>query len=417
MDSFSRRSMLAASAAGAALAAATSAANAATFGNPDEPPQGKINANAGSFRDPGPQNPALSSQFPDATDPPATDLGDLPQFWASFNNSHKRIQNGGWARQVTQADFAISDTFSGVNMRLAAGGIRELHWHLAAEWAIMTYGHCRVTVLDQKGRPYVQDVKEGDLWYFPAGFPHSLQGLGPDGCEFVIAFDDGNASEFNTLLVTDWFAHTPPSVLAKNFGVAEETFKSIPLTDLWIFQGKEPGPLAEAQAAVASAAGAPPFPFTFSLSGMKPFRDNKSGKIQLADSTEFKVSQTVAAALQTIKPGGLRELHWHPNADEWQYWIKGEGRMTVFNAGPRAQTQDFKPGDIGYVKRAAGHYIENTGSTDLVMVGVFRTAEYQEVSLSDWLAHTPLELVAQHLNIDPSVLAKFPREAPGLMPT
>jgi len=412
MESFSRRSMLAAGAAAAAI----STANAATFGNPDEPPQGKINTNPGSFRDPGPQNPSLTSQFPDANDPPATDIGDLPQFWASFNNAHKRVQNGGWARQVTQHDFAISEAFSGVNMRLAAGGIRELHWHLASEWAIMTYGSCRVTVLDQKGRPYVADVNEGDLWYFPAGFPHSLQGLGPDGCEFVIAFDDGKATEFNTLLVTDWFSHTPPEVLAKNFGVPEESFKSIPLNDLWIFQGKEPGPLAIDQSAVASSTGMPPYPFTFSLSKSKPLRNNRGGTLQVADSTTFKVSNTVAAALETIKPGALRELHWHPNADEWQYWIKGEGRMTVFNSGPRAQTQDFRAGDIGYVKRAAGHYIENTGKEDLVFVATFKTAEYAEFSLSDWLAHTPIDLVAQHLNIDPEILKRFPKEAPGIMP-
>jgi oxalate decarboxylase len=161
----------------------------------------------------------------------------MPMDWASFNNAPKRVQNGGWARQVTQADFAISDTISGVNMRLTAGGIRELHWHQAAEWAIMTYGSCRVTVLDAEGRPYVADVNEGDLWYFPAGQPHSLQGLGPDGCEFVICFDDGDASEFNTLLVTDWFAHTPPEVLAKNFGVPAKAFAWIPLQNLWIFQG------------------------------------------------------------------------------------------------------------------------------------------------------------------------------------
>jgi oxalate decarboxylase len=68
---------------------------------------------------------------------------------------------------VTVDDFAISNEISGVNMRLTAGGIRELHWHQAAEWAIMTYGTCRVTVLDTEGRPYVADVKEGDLWYFP----------------------------------------------------------------------------------------------------------------------------------------------------------------------------------------------------------------------------------------------------------
>ena len=137
-------------------------------------------------------------------------------------------------------------------MRLSAGGIRELHWHQQAEWAIMTYGHCRVTVLDALGRPAVADVKAGDLWYFPPGLPHSLQGLGPDGAEFVLAFDNGASSEFNTLPATDWLAHTPPDILALNFGVPAEAFTNIPLQNRWIFQGKVPGPLAEAQAAAAA---------------------------------------------------------------------------------------------------------------------------------------------------------------------
>jgi oxalate decarboxylase len=414
MDPFSRRNMLAFSATGVAAAAAT-VAHAATFGNPDGPPEGAINASPGAQRDPGPQNPALASQFPDPASPPATDVGGMPMFWSSFNNAHKRIQGGGWARQVTQADFAISDTVSGVNMRLAAGGIRELHWHLAGEWGYMTYGECRVTVLDKRGRPYVQDVKEGDLWYFPAGQPHSLQGLGTDGCEFLIVFDDGHASEYNTLLVTDWLAHTPPDILAKNFGVPADTFKSVPLDDLWIFQGKEPGPLADDQAAVRSG-GIPENPFTFSLGGLPPFKSNRSGSLRYADSTNFKASTTIASALEIIKPGAVREMHWHPNADEWQYWIKGEGRMTVFDAGPRAQTLDFRSGDIGYVKKSQGHYIENTGTTDLMFVAVFRAPEYQEVGLSDWLTHTPPELVAQHLNVDPSVVAKFIQNAPGIVP-
>src|ERR1700716_981184 len=208
----SRREMLAATAAG--VVTTVTSARAASFGNPDEPPQGAINATPGSITDPGPQGPAIAGEFPSAASPPATDVGSLPMDWASFNNAPRRIQNGGWARQVTQADFAISETIAGVNMRLAAGGIRELHWHLAAEWAFMTYGRCRVTVLDDKGRAYVSDVKEGDLWYFPPGFPHSLQGLAPDGCEFIICFDQGHASEYATLLLTDWFAHTPPNILA-----------------------------------------------------------------------------------------------------------------------------------------------------------------------------------------------------------
>ena len=124
----------------------------------------------------------------------------------------------------------------GRELRLDAGGTREMHWHQQSEWAIMTYGNCRITILDEQGRMSVSDVKEGDLWFFPAGLPHSLQGLGPDGAEFVLVFDNGAASEFNTLLPTDWLAHTPPDVLAKNFGVPVEAFKNIPLQNKWIFQ-------------------------------------------------------------------------------------------------------------------------------------------------------------------------------------
>lgn len=108
---FSRRDVLAVSAAGAVMTA--SAARAASFGNPDQPPQGAVNAKApGTLRDPGPQSEAIGNQFPSAQFPPATDVGGMPMDWASFNNAPKRVQNGGWARQVTQKDFAISDTIT-----------------------------------------------------------------------------------------------------------------------------------------------------------------------------------------------------------------------------------------------------------------------------------------------------------------
>jgi len=414
MDDLSRRVLLALGAAGGA-ALASSGAAAASFGNPDEPPQGAINSTPEALSDPGPQNPALAAQIPSFQNPPATDVGSMPMLWSSFNIMPKRIQAGGWGRQVTIQEFPAATEVSGVDMRLGPGGIRELHWHLANEWGLVTAGGCRVTLLDQEGRAYIQDVGPGDLWFFPAGCPHALQGLGPDGCEFLLVFDDAHQSEFSTLLLTDWIAHTPPEILAQNFGVPVDTFKNIPLHDLWIFQGKVPGPLAAAQAAVASG-GVPPQPFTFSLTGTKPVRQNEAGTIFLADSRNFKASTTIAAALEIIKPGALRRLHWHPNADEWQYWIKGQGRMTVFNAGPRATTFDFHAGDVGVAPRNQGHYILNTGTDDLHILVIFKAPEYQEVDLSNWLTHTPPELVAQHLNIDPAVLARFPKEKVGIQP-
>jgi oxalate decarboxylase len=412
----SRRNILATAAAGAAISVAT--ARAASFGNPDQPSEGAVNVtNPKALTDAGPQDPGLAGNEPAFLNPPATDVNGMPQYWASFNLAPKRIQNGGWARQVTQEDFKISTTISGVNMRLGPGGVRELHWHQQAEWAVMTYGNCRVTILDQTGRPQVADVKEGDLWYFPAGLPHSLQGLEPDGAEFVLAFDNGESSEFNTLLVTDWVAHTPPEVLAKNFGVPEQAFKNIPVHNRWIYQSNiSAPPRATVEAQIAAAAGKPTNSFVFRLAEMEPTRETKSGSVRIADSTNFVVSKTIAAALVTIKPGGLREMHWHPNADEWLYIVKGTGRATVFNTGPAAMTANFHAGDVGYVKKALGHFFENTGTTDLAYMEVFRSDRFEEVSLSDWLAHSPIDMVAETLNLDPSVIARFPRNRPDVVP-
>ena len=67
---------------------------------------------------------------------------------------------------------------AGVNMRLTSRSCRELHWHLANEWAIMLSGTARVTLLTASGEMFVNDVSAGDLWLFPAGAPHSTQGIG-----------------------------------------------------------------------------------------------------------------------------------------------------------------------------------------------------------------------------------------------
>ena len=129
-----------------------------------------------------------------------------------------RQETGGWTRQVTQRELGVSSDIAGVNMRLNAGGARELHWHKAAEWAYMLYGSARITAIDPEDHNFVDDVGVGDLWYFASGVPNSIQGLSPDGCEFLLVFDDGDFDEDNTFLLSDWFKHTPDEVLSKTLG-------------------------------------------------------------------------------------------------------------------------------------------------------------------------------------------------------
>src|SRR5258708_36976778 len=193
--------------------------------------------------DPGPKNARLEAENPNSAWGPETDRGTVSPFKYSFALARKRITNGGWTRQVTIRELPISTTMAGVEMRLPAGGVRELHWHVEAEWAIMLYGNARITAVDQSGKSFVSDVREGDLWLFPKGVPHSIQGLGPDGCRFLLVFDDGSFNEFETFLITDWMVPTPPDGLAKNFNVPASAFHPVPKSDPFILQTHRPGAL------------------------------------------------------------------------------------------------------------------------------------------------------------------------------
>jgi oxalate decarboxylase len=366
--------------------------------------------------DPGPTNASLDAANPSSVDPPPTDAGGVQTFKYPFSFGHKRLHSGGWSREVTARELSVSKALAGVDMRLTAGGVRELHWHTAAEWAFMLYGTARITCVDADGKSFVTDVKENELWYFPPGIPHSIQGLAPDGCEFLLVFDDGNFSEYETVLLSDWMAHTPPEVVAKNFGVSEKAIANMPKKELFIFQAAVPGPLEEDRRAAAGKLGPSTIDFAFRTMQMPATKKNKSGEVHIIDSSTFKVATTIAAAIVIVKPGAVRELHWHPNADEWQYYFGGKGRMTVFATGGRARTMDFETGDVGYVQKALPHYIENTGSTDLKFLEMFKSSFYQDLALSEWLSHTPPELVAAHLNLDKATLDALPREKPVIMP-
>jgi oxalate decarboxylase len=324
-----------------------------------------------------------------------------------------RLESGGWTRQVTVRELGVSKNIAGVDMRLNAGGVRELHWHKAAEWAYMLYGSARITAIDPEGRSFVDDVGMGDLWYFPAGFPHSIQGLGPDGCEFLLVFDDGDFDEDNTFLLSDWFKHTPADMLAKNFGVSASFFGHTPdPSQRYIFPAPVPGPLSSDKIPGATAA---PQSFSHRLMAQPPIK-TKSGTVRISDSRVFPVSKTIASALVEVEPGGMRELHWHPNTDEWQYYIEGQGRMGVFGASTQARTFDFMAGDVGYVPFAMGHYIENTGSQPLRFLEMFKSSYYADVSLDQWMALTPAELIQAHLRIDRQTLDALRKEKKPIVP-
>ena len=135
--------------------------------------------------------------------PPPLAGAALPSFRFDLNSVTPKILPGGTAKEATVAEFPVSDKLAGVYMTLEPGGLREMHWHAnAAEWAYVIDGRCRVTTIDPQNQAEIVDFGPGDVWYFPRGHGHSIQGLGPGVCTFVLVFDNGYFSEFGTFSIT-----------------------------------------------------------------------------------------------------------------------------------------------------------------------------------------------------------------------
>lgn len=274
----------------------------------------------------------------------------------------------------------------------------------------MLFGGARITAIDAEGRSFVRDVFEGDLWYFTTGIPHSIQGLKPDGAEFLLVFDDGNFSEHETVLLSDIMAHTPREVMSRNLGLRPADLAEIPEEELFIFQAPLPGPLEADQERTAGILGPSLCDFSFRPDKNGATKKAAAGEVHIIDSSSFKISTTVAVAIVTVHSGCMRELHWHQNADEWQYYISGKGRMTIVGTGARARTMDLEAGDVAYVQKTLPHYVDNTGDDDLRFIEVFRASRFEDLSFSEWISHTPADLVMAHLNMRKETYRRIPTE-------
>jgi oxalate decarboxylase len=333
---------------------------------------------------------------------------ELPSFRFALGAMTPKVYDGGWLRAATVDQFPASQKLAGALMQLVPGGLRELHWHSnAAEWAYVIKGQCRVTTIDPQNRSEVVDFGPGDIWYFPRGHGHSIQGIGHEDCLFILVFDNGYFSEFGTFSISDWLGHVPPEVLQKSLGVPARRFADFPKREVYIAKGTVPPPLSSAPGRSLDATS---LTHRYRLLDQKP-EEYPGGTNRLVSQREFPISATMTGAHMRLKPGAIRELHWHPNADEWQYYLSGRASMSVFGSHGRVRTDQFRAGDVGYVPQGYGHYIENVGTEDLDVIVVFNNGTYESISLSAWLATNPPALLATNFEVPESIFAGFPTRA------
>lgn len=333
---------------------------------------------------------------------------ELPTFKFALEKSIGKVINGSSGKEATVEQLPISKGIAGVSMRLEPGAMREMHWHAtAAEWAFVLEGKVRTTVIDPEGMSETNDFEPGDVWYFPRGHGHMLECLGTESCHFVLIFDNGYFSEFGTFSITDWMGHTPTALLAKNFGLPESTFEGMPKDEVYFARGDAP-PVH--QSTPLQGTKNPPLTHKYRLLSQRPNATFKGGREWRVDQSNFPISTTVSAVVLDLEPGALRELHWHPTADEWHYVIEGNVSVSMFGSHGRYATEQLEKGDVGYIPQGYGHSIENIGNTKSRLLIGFNTGDYAKIDLSQWLAGNPVDVHATNFSKPAELFDKFPRK-------
>jgi oxalate decarboxylase len=339
---------------------------------------------------------------------PDTSGKELPTFKFELEKSEGRVIDGSYGKEATVRQLPISKGIAGVSMLMQPGVMRELHWHAtAAEWAFVIEGRVRTSVIDPNGCAEINDFGPGEIWYFPRGHGHVIETLGDKPCHFILLFDNGYFSEFGTFSISDWIGHAPKELLAKNFGLPASVFESFPRKEVYFAKGKIPPAVPPIP---LQGLKPPPLTHKYSLLSQKPFDVFKGGKEWRADGSAFAISTTMTGVVLEMEAGALRELHWHPNAAEWQYVLSGRFEVTLFGSGGRWRQETLSQGDVGYIPQGFGHSIENVGAEQARILIVFNSGHYQTIDLSQWIAGNSTDILATNFAQDPSVFEKFPRE-------
>jgi oxalate decarboxylase len=332
---------------------------------------------------------------------------DLPTFKFALERSEGRSVGRSVAKEASVTQLPISKGIAGVSMTLAPGDMRELHWHAtAAEWAFVDRGRVRTTVIAPGGYSETNEFEPGDVWYFPRGHGHMLECLGDEPCHFVLIFDNGYFSEYGTFSITDWLGHPPRRLLARNFGVPEAGFEGFPTREVYFAHGAVP---PARPAAPLRGPHDPPLTHKYRLLANPPRVNNRGGRFWLVDSRNFPISKTVAAGILELDPGALRELHWHPTADEWQYVYEGRVSVTLFGAHGRVRTETLEQGDVAYIPQGYGHSVENVGDGRCRVLVGFNSGVYEDIDLSEWMASNPVDVLATNFSRPEALFRRFPR--------
>lgn len=313
----------------------------------------------------------------------------------------------------------------------APGDIRELHWHInSGEWVYVKNGTCQFTLMDNDGRYNINNATMGDVWYFPRGWQHSFQAVDPvKGCTTLLWFDTSDVN----IDFTHTFGELPADIIARSLINTDVAYVEANL-QYPLYPKESPRPRGIVSGDIPTTPddkckGNGEYPCTGTLKHWPVFPMRAGKRIVFPDAgVEYQVkddlfpaTRTMSGGLLELREGALREIHWHPNAEEQHYVLKGAVRVTVYGVEQDTKLNMvdsfvLREGDVGIVPLNYIHYAIAVGGNATVAI-TFNSPNWKTQTLSQSFVTTPKRVTAATFGItEEEVDRRFPQEYEGVLP-
>jgi oxalate decarboxylase len=291
-------------------------------------------------------------------------------------------------------------------LTLEPKGVRIPHWHPNAhELSYCIEGNARMTIFGPRAVHSTFTISSGDIAFVPMGYMHQIENIGDTPVSFLLCFSHERPEE---LEISSSIWSMPAPILAHTFQVSPSFFTNLPQTNqaerIIIQKQVAPSPLPTI-----------PSPFKYALDSNLPQIDNKGGWVKMSNGFLLPPLESLAVYSLLLKPGGAREPHWHPNADELNYLIQGTARITLVSPHGNPETFDLSAGDLSFMPKGYLHHIENTGQEEAHFAVFFNHNYPSDIGISGCMGAYSNEILATIFGVESSYFDSLPKYQEDLL--
>lgn len=310
--------------------------------------------------------------------------------------------DAGSITSVTSDEAAGLVNISFAELKLKKDGTQEPIWHPNAN----KIGYC------QKGSALISmrtptsvetyTVKEGDVFFIPQGYVHQISNIGINDNVICFAFNHAKPQVMN-------FSNAVNSI---SDSVFTATFATPPKFSDELKKSKKQDQI-KALAMTKKPSGDTASKYKFNVAASPKVIQTTGGYLQVATKNNLPVLDGLGILGFGLKPKGIVEPHWHTNAGELVYIVKGQTKITVLAPDGTVETLDVKGGEGAFAPASHFHNIENVGKEDVEVIAYFSHAEPDYIGIGEVLGSYSNDLLGSIFNVAPAYFDKLKKqEAP-----